>query len=360
MRLYAFALTALLAAAPVLSARADAVEPTRDVAGSRDPAWLQRFDGSLVVSYDHRDFDAVVLPTSPLEFQPGKTDERNNTLAVPKRTLRAEGEVTRLLYLVPAGHSTLEVMHGYLDVIHAAGGKSVYGCTGAKNGCGGALRGSDNGGGDQSLLMRVYPPSVAKPALLSTADCMDDGMTDQRYLVARIPDGSGGQRTLAVTAWTIDANPNYCSAVGGRTAVLVTAIEPKSRANRMVTVTSDDMAKALAAEGRIALYGIYFDTNKSAVKPESRPTLEQIAKLLKDSPTLKLQVVGHTDNVGGADANLGLSKRRADAVVAALVEDFGVEATRLDASGAGMGKPVADNATEDGRAKNRRVELVKR
>lgn len=359
MRLSAV-LAVLLLALPFAAARADAVDPVRDIPGSADPAWLKRFEGSVIVGYDHRDFDAVALPSSPLELKPGTTDEHNNTIAAPKRSVTAEGEVTRLLYVVPAGHSTMEVMRGYVDVVHAAGGRSVFGCTGAQGGCGGALRGSDAGGGDQSLLMRLYPARLAKAATLSTADCADDGMSDQRYLLARLPDGSGGSRTLAVMTWTIDANPNYCAAINGRTAVLVTAVAPKARADRMVVVTSDEMAKALAAEGRIALYGIYFDTNKSTVKPESRPTLEQIAKLLKDAPALKLQVVGHTDNVGGADANLALSKRRADAVVTALVEDFGVDAQRLASSGAGMTRPVGDNATEEGRAKNRRVELVKR
>ncbi|GAB6196381.1 OmpA family protein [Lysobacter xanthus] len=353
----AFALLLALAA-PL--ARADAVDPVKDLPGSADPAWLKRFEGSVIVNYDHRDFDAVSLPASPLVLKPGTSDAHNNTLAEPRRSVTAEGEVTRLLYVVPGGHSTLEVMRGYVDTIRAAGGRSLFGCTGGTGGCGGALRGSDDGGGDQGLLMRLYPETIAKAPTLGTADCADDGMTDQRYLLARLPDGAGGLRTLAVMAWTVAGNGNYCAAINGRTAVLVTAIAPKARQDRMVTVTAGDMAKALAAEGRIALYGLYFDTNKSTVKDASRPTLEQIATLLKDAPALKLQVVGHTDNVGDAAANLKLSTRRADAVVAALVEDFGIDEARLQAAGAGMTKPIADNGSEAGRAKNRRVELVKR
>ncbi len=127
----------------------------------------------------------------------------------------------------------------------------------------------------------------------------------------------------------------------------------------MVTVTASEMAKALADDGRISLYGIYFDTDKSSLKPESKPTLDEIAALLKSQPELKLDVVGHTDNVGEADYNLGLSNRRANAVVAALIEDYGIDAARLQASGAGLTRPVASNDDEAGRARNRRVELVK-
>lgn len=152
----------------------------------------------------------------------------------------------------------------------------------------------------------------------------------------------------------------YCKALNDRTVAMVVAIEPKAREKKMVTVSAGDMSKSIAATGKVALYGIYFDTNKSVVKPESKPTLDQIAQLLKSQPTLKLGVVGYTDNVGGADANLALSKRRSEAVVRALVEDYNVAESRLTPTGAGMGSPLASNDSEDGRAKNRRVELVKK
>jgi outer membrane protein OmpA-like peptidoglycan-associated protein len=120
------------------------------------------------------------------------------------------------------------------------------------------------------------------------------------------------------------------------------------------------MSQALAAGGRVALYGILFDFNKAEIKPESRPALAEIAKLLSQEPGLKLHVVGHTDNVGGFDFNLGLSKRRAEAVVAALARDYGIAPGRLTPNGVAYLAPVAVNTTEEGRAKNRRVELVPR
>jgi outer membrane protein OmpA-like peptidoglycan-associated protein len=118
------------------------------------------------------------------------------------------------------------------------------------------------------------------------------------------------------------------------------------------------MAEQISASGSIALYGIYFDTNKTELKAESSLTLEQIAKLLRDDSTLKLLVVGHTDNVGTLLYNMELSSRRAAAVVAALTADYAINANRLTPVGVAYASPVASNHTEEGRAQNRRVELV--
>ena len=110
----------------------------------------------------------------------------------------------------------------------------------------------------------------------------------------------------------------------------------------------------------MALYGILFDTNSAAIKPESTPTLQEIAKLLKSQAGLKLLVVGHTDNVGSFEANLDLSQRRAASVVKALTSGQGVSASRLVPVGVSFAAPVAPNKTDDGRARNRRVQLVER
>jgi OmpA-OmpF porin, OOP family len=116
--------------------------------------------------------------------------------------------------------------------------------------------------------------------------------------------------------------------------------------------------ESLNATGRVAVYGINFDSNKSVIRPDSEQVLAEILKLVQDNPDLKLKVEGHTDNVGKAKANLQLSKERAAAVKAWLVK-HGVASTRLATDGSGDSKPVDDNSTEEGRANNRRVELVK-
>ena len=127
----------------------------------------------------------------------------------------------------------------------------------------------------------------------------------------------------------------------------------------MVVVKASDMAKQIDASGRIALYGLFFDTDKAEVKPESNPTLTEIAALLNSNPKLSILIVGHTDNQGAYDYNLDLSRRRADAVVKALVAGFKADGRRLRPAGVGMLAPAAPNDAEDGRAKNRRVEIVK-
>ena len=127
-----------------------------------------------------------------------------------------------------------------------------------------------------------------------------------------------------------------------------------------IVVDASSMFNDINAQGRVALYGIYFDFNKSDVKPESDPTLKEIAKLLADNPSLNLFVVGHTDNVGDFKYNMKLSEERADAVVKVLISKYGVDKKRLTPAGVGPLAPVTSNDTEEGRAENRRVELIKK
>lgn len=127
-----------------------------------------------------------------------------------------------------------------------------------------------------------------------------------------------------------------------------------------VVANAASMAQDIKNTGHVALYGIYFDFDKAEVKPESDPTLKEIAKLLQQHAALNLYVVGHTDNVGEFNYNMNLSKARADAVVKKLVSDYGVSATRLKSQGIGPLAPVGSNKTDEGRALNRRVELVEK
>lgn len=123
-------------------------------------------------------------------------------------------------------------------------------------------------------------------------------------------------------------------------------------------VTAGDMLAALNKDGRIALE-IHFDTGQATIRPESQKTVGEIATLLKDNPGLLVSIEGHTDNTGTPQGNKSLSEARAKAVVAAVAA-WGVDASRTSAVGWGQDKPVADNATEEGRARNRRVEVVKK
>lgn len=126
-----------------------------------------------------------------------------------------------------------------------------------------------------------------------------------------------------------------------------------------VTGNAEVFSNDIRTTGHAAVYGIYFDTGKATIKPESVHAMSEIAKLLNADSGLNVYVVGHTDNVGNVDSNIRLSQDRAEAVLQALVREHSIPPARLRAHGCGQFAPVASNDTEDGRAKNRRVELVK-
>ncbi len=133
----------------------------------------------------------------------------------------------------------------------------------------------------------------------------------------------------------------------------------KEAMTQHILANAEAMGNDLKSSGHVAIYGVFFDTNKSEVKPDSKPALEEIAKVLKKEPGLRLKVVGHTDMTGALEANMKLSQARGEAVVQALVSQHGIAASRLKGHGVGPLAPIASNDTEEGRAKNRRVELVK-
>jgi outer membrane protein OmpA-like peptidoglycan-associated protein len=167
---------------------------------------------------------------------------------------------------------------------------------------------------------------------------------DNRYTTIKVAKGGMETWVQVDTAW-------------GR-GYMLTIVEKGAMAQEVVADAAA-MGNDLKTTGHIALYGIYFDTNKSEVKPESKPALAEIAKLLAQNPSWNLKVVGHTDMTGSMEANMKLSQARGEAVAQALVSQHGIAASRLKGYGVGPLAPVASNDTDEGRAKNRRVELVK-
>jgi OmpA-OmpF porin, OOP family len=129
--------------------------------------------------------------------------------------------------------------------------------------------------------------------------------------------------------------------------------------NFRVAAGLPDMRSKLITEGKLVSYGIYFDVNTDVVKPESYGTLKGIADVLKENPTVRVKIVGHTDSDGADAVNLDLSKRRGASVKAELIKNFGIDASRLESDGLGEAKPVAPNDTPSNKAMNRRVEFIK-
>jgi OOP family OmpA-OmpF porin len=141
-------------------------------------------------------------------------------------------------------------------------------------------------------------------------------------------------------------------------SILETIVKERALSQDVVA-NAADLSQGLVSSGHTVVQGVLFDTGKAELKPESGAALQEVAKLLQEDADLKIFVVGHTDNVGQVAANVDLSKRRAEAVVRALTTQYSVQAVRLSSFGNGPYARVSTNDTDEGRASNRRVELVK-
>lgn len=340
IRLAGTLLALLLALAAADRAFAQALQ---DVAGGRDHPLVKRYEGSVLLAVEEKAFDEQLLALGPYVTGPDGKDAFTRSRTV-------EGKRSRRLYMAPDGRSSLEVYRNYEKALAEAGFKPLFSC--AKESCG-----RDGRLGYVLFGSKPLPNKTAKGAGLLVNDAFT-GSSDERLLVALREDGPRQVYVQLLVAKSFGFEARGRKEAGP--AVLLEILEIGQMEERMVTVDASAMAKSIAEAGSVSLYGIYFDTDKAVVKPESAETLDEIAKLLKAEPGLELYVVGHTDDQGGLDYNLGLSRRRAQAVVDELVKKRGIKAARLTPAGVAMLAPKAPNATEEGRAQNRRVELVRR
>jgi outer membrane protein OmpA-like peptidoglycan-associated protein len=324
----------------------------KDAKGSKDNPIIKRYEGSVIIGYDFRKFNDYELVLGPVKAKEGGP----SNVLTPTKSEHVEGQTTRILYAAPEGRSPLEVIRNYEQELKSGGFEILYQC--ARETCG-----SDDGWLAEYYLYRTKrklsntPPEGSGRPAGQVSEYAFTGTKDQHYLAAKRSSPQGdAYASVYVALGQFDMHKETFD----HALVLLDVIETKPMETKMVTVDASAMAKGIAATGHVALYGIYFDTDKADVKAESAATLKEIAALLKQDPKLAVYVVGHTDNVGGEDYNMDLSRRRAAAVVAALTSQHAVDAKRLKPSGVGLLAPVAPNDTEQGRAKNRRVELVKR
>lgn len=175
-------------------------------------------------------------------------------------------------------------------------------------------------------------------------------------LIYEFEDGGTQYTTLQLVK---DKKEIWAQIVGAGNGMYSIHIVEKEAMNQDVAADASSMAKSIKETGKVAVYGIYFDTGKSVLKAESKAALDEISKLLKADPKLKLYVVGHTDNTGVFESNILLSTERALAVMHALMTQYSINGDKLRSFGDGPTSPVATNETEEGKALNRRVELVK-
>jgi OmpA-OmpF porin, OOP family len=309
------------------------VVSAEDVAGSKDPPGMRRYAGSEIVGYRAPKFEEFLLPLGPPTQQSPPAYEKS---------VKAEGLVSRYTYLAPEGRTPAELFRNYRLEFQRLNLQTLY---------------------EKDAGVRGW----FGPTLTQIADEDQIGQilfyneAQERVLAGKSKEASPTYYYVFVTAYRDGVVPERlrASVTRDRAIAELVVVTPERLENKMTFVNADEMSRALADSGKVALYGIYFDTDKDVVRADSQPTLEEIAKLIAKEPGLKLHVVGHTDNQGNAEHNLDLSRRRAANVTRELTTKYGVQADRLDSFGCGFYAPVASNEADEGRAKNRRVELVK-
>lgn len=294
-----------------------------DVAGSADYPMIGRYEGSEIYTYKDSDFDEVNLLSAPWK---GPKDDATD------QYLKLQGRSIRIVYDLPKERSSLEVFRNLEMQMKSKGFQTLFTCS------------------DEECVPK-------NTAFYQFADMLSDGQSAVynasqdhiRYLLAK---AAGDGKDVYAALLVGEAKSKVA---------LLRVVEVKSmETDKIVFLKSSEMLDQLNLSGRVALYGIYFDTDKAEPKAESKPTLAEIAKLLNERPDLDLIVAGHTDNQGAFDYNVDLSTRRATSVVKALTAGYGIKPERLTPFGDGMTAPIASNADEEGRARNRRVELVVR
>jgi OOP family OmpA-OmpF porin len=327
------------------AARAMEGMPTADVKGGTDHPVISRFTGSLLVGYGQQDWAATVLPGAG-----GVSKTERNKFADP---LQVEGKITRLFYVSPEGKTPLEVFRNQQQALTSAGFKPRFLCEvkDCLDPAYFAIKEIDRGKSmdwAKGYLVGVKGGGSWVGARWGMP--MSITWNEGHILAGTL---SRGGTTLQILVFTSQAENEYTN----RAASYIEIVEPKAMPTGQVTVDAKAIASGLQAEGKVTLSGILFDTGKTELKPDSNAQLDQMVAVLKAQPAARVFIVGHTDNVGPVDANVKLSQGRAQAVVAALTQR-GIAANRLAAHGNAGYAPVASNAAEDGRAKNRRVEMV--
>jgi len=293
-----------------------------DVEGSEDHPMISRYEGAYIVGFEKYDYDR-------LTFYTGEDDSE-------LQEIMPEGEVTRILYFLPKGLSVMQVQRNYQMALKDADFEIVYECFGGMDEIpntifwdfetiGGRKYKNVFNGKDHSYFMALLPKDDSD-IFVSVRTILSDYADADRQPVS---------------------------------ALEVLEEKPMSTGKVKVELNAEAMTEDINEKGSVRIYGIHFDTDKATIKKKSESVLAEIASLLQQNPDLNLGVVGHTDATGSMDHNMYLSMQRAEAVVESLTSVHGISGERLTPYGVGPLVPVAGNDDEDGRARNRRVELVK-
>jgi outer membrane protein OmpA-like peptidoglycan-associated protein len=291
----------------------------QDIDGSQDHALLGRFEGSHIVAYEALEYSDNAMLGGKSEGERFPFD------------LTHEGAVTRIQYTAPAGTSALQILRGFEQKLTAEGFETRFSCTN-----------KDNNQTD-------WCGSANSPAGVWTGIRGYDYSTNELSAFYAARENEDGATYIQISAAQSRHEVVFASAV---------VVENKEFVNKIID--AEAVTNELTAQGKMAFYDILFETGSAALKISSDDTLQIISSVIAASPDLKIIVVGHTDNEGALDFNIDLSRARAQAVQDRLVSNFGVAADRISAAGVAFLAPVTTNATNEGRALNRRVEIVVR
>ncbi len=303
-----------------------------DLPGSKDPAGIKRYEGTRTTFYEEAAFDNYNLKL-------GGMTSRSAAGSTYAKTLDLKGKVTKITYVSSdPNRSANEVFKNYQSELTAGGWEVLWEGTGDELSAGKGI-----------LFHALFANRPGGTFAISHPGA--------RYMAAKKGDAHLALFVANYKSGTV--SPKSLQPAPGVPVIALDLIESTPMEEKMVLVKAEAMASGILEQGGVNLYGFHFDTGSATLKPESDPTLDEVVKLLQSEPGLRLLVVGHTDTVGQFEDNIGLSKSRAASVVAALSKRLPSAASRLAPCGVGYQCPIASNSSEEGRAKNRRVALVK-
>lgn len=293
----------------------------------QDLPFLHRYPGSSISTYQRAQFDELRMPAGP--FDPK---------GEPSKYQNLQGEVVYIDYWNPRDRSPLEIMSNYQQTLQREGFKIIWQCV--NHSCN-----SDHGIGGVFQENPIWQPAGGFKTYFG-----DGG---GRMSTSRLDSPNGSQ------TWVYLSVSGSSPQARGETYIYAVQTKPMQTglvAGQRELLTAGEMGDALQRQGRFAMH-IPFDYNKATLRPSALPATQQLAQTLRQHPSWTIGLDGHTDAVGSPEFNQRLSEDRCQAVKATLVAD-GVPARQIATRGLGATQPVADNGTDAGRAKNRRVEVV--
>lgn len=318
-----------------------------DVDGAIDHPLISKYKNSCIVAYDETKFNSVTFPASLIEYKNGEWKA--------EKEITEEGKVTSIVYGIEntENATVLEVQRNYEQALKNGNFEIVYSAFGRKNIAGNSRIGNTYEiFANQETIDRyahTKPKSYFRFAFSSTSKNVD---ADDAYFVAR------GKRDGIAYTFALLIHKSTASWEGLTDNIFVQAIIIEREAMETGQVSAASIDEKIKNEGKEVFHNILFEFGSDKLTEESYAVLETLSEYLKANSSQTYYVVGHTDNVGSLSANQSLSEKRALAVVNALIKNNGIPASQLSAHGVGPLSPLAINTTEEGRALNRRVEVV--